>query len=155
MSGSPILLAAALLVVVACGGAASSPATDVGHHQRPADHRLAVHRRLYRLGRHRNGPGRLRLPAGPDSDLPGRADLVISADGEAAALGTTEGLPMEGDLHTTADSTLSYQVREGPEPGTFEITISSRWRAPPVAGTINGQPPNRPKRTWGPWNRSR
>jgi hypothetical protein len=64
-------------------------------------------------------------------------DLTTEGDGAAAG---DEELPGSMSIALNGTSTFTQTVAEGPEPGTFEVTIRGEFTDLDVEGTIDGEP---------------
>ena len=65
--------------------------------------------------------------------------LKMTAEGSGAALGGEE-LPGELMADLTGTSTFTYSVAEGPDEGTYEVTITGDFSDLEITGTIDGEP---------------
>lgn len=59
---------------------------------------------------------------------------------EAGVDGEEEDFPQQADIVVVGTSTITYEVADGPEPGTYEITVSGDFSDLEVTGTVNGEP---------------
>ncbi len=68
--------------------------------------------------------------------------IVMSIDGDPTALAETEGdeVPEEMDINITGTTTFTHAVAEGPEPGTYEVTITGDFSNLEFSGTVDGEP---------------
>lgn len=68
--------------------------------------------------------------------------IDMSTSGNTSALGETEGedIPAEMSIQVNGTSVFTHTVAEGPEPGTFEITITGDFSDMEFSGTIDGEP---------------
>lgn len=69
-------------------------------------------------------------------------DQVLTATTEvtgAAAAFTDDEVPGEMDITTSIRGTVTYQVAEGPEAGTWELGISGDFEDFQVSGTVDGE----------------
>lgn len=68
--------------------------------------------------------------------------IDMSTSGDTSALGETEGedLPAEMSVQVSGTSVFTHAVSDGPEPGTFEITITGDFSDMEFNGTIDGEP---------------
>ncbi len=64
--------------------------------------------------------------------------IEMTAEGDAAALGDEEDLPGALSINLTGTTTFTYAVAEGPEPGTYAVTITGNFTDLDMAGTIDG-----------------
>ncbi len=71
--------------------------------------------------------------------------IDMSTSGESTALGETEGedIPEEMSIQVSGTSVFTHTVAEGPEPGTFEVTITGDFSDLEFDGTIDGEPVDR------------
>jgi len=69
--------------------------------------------------------------------------IVMSVDGDASALGDGEEIPAEMDLSIAGSTTFTHEVAEGPEPGTYAITITGDLSDLQVTGTMDDEPVSR------------
>lgn len=80
----------------------------------------------------------------PGLTLEYQVDLDISIDmtssGNAAALSEGEELPGEASMRLSGTTSFVYSVADGPEPGTFEVTITGDFSNLEITGTIDGEP---------------
>lgn len=67
--------------------------------------------------------------------------IDMSTTGDTSALGETEGedIPAEMSVQVRGTSVFTHAVAEGPEPGTFEITITGDFADMEFDGTIDGE----------------
>lgn len=84
------------------------------------------------------------LEPGTSHDYEVEIDQTIdmSSSGDTSALGETEGedIPAEMSIQVTGASVFTHTVAEGPEAGTFEITITGDFSDLEFSGTIDGEP---------------
>ncbi|MDX1468040.1 MAG: hypothetical protein R3258_01755 [Acidimicrobiia bacterium] len=73
-------------------------------------------------------------------DIEFEIDLEMVVTGDAASLTEGEELPGVLDVTMSGETTLVYEIKEGPEAGTFEITITGDLTAFEVTGTADGEP---------------
>ena len=66
-------------------------------------------------------------------------NLEMTAEGDDNALGDEE-LPGEMDINISGTSTFTHEIADGPEPGTFEVTITGEFSDLAITGTIDGEP---------------
>lgn len=72
-------------------------------------------------------------------DLDQAIDMVTT--GDPSALGDEdEDFPAEMSIRMRGTSVFTYTIEEGPEPGTFEITITGEFSEIELSGTIDGEP---------------
>lgn len=69
-------------------------------------------------------------------------NIVMAIDGDPSALAETEGedVPEEMDITISGTTTFTHTVADGPEPGTFEVTISGDFSDLEFSGTVDGEP---------------
>lgn len=65
--------------------------------------------------------------------------IDLSTSGDTSALGEEEDLPGNMSLTMTGTTVFTYAVAEGPEAGTYEITITGDFSALEFSGTIDGE----------------
>ena len=65
--------------------------------------------------------------------------IEMTAEGDPNALGDEE-IPGEMKINLTGTTTFSHSVAEGPDPGTFEITIKGDFSDLSITGTMDGTP---------------
>ena len=65
--------------------------------------------------------------------------IEMSATGDASAMGDEE-IPGDASINLTGTTTFTHSVAEGPQPGTYEITISGDFTDLQITGTIDGEP---------------
>jgi len=66
--------------------------------------------------------------------------IDLSTSGETGALGEEDDLPGNMSLLITGTTLFTYAVAEGPEDGTFEVTITGDFTDLEFSGTIDGEP---------------
>ena len=66
-------------------------------------------------------------------------DPAAFAD-DAGVEGEDEDFPEQADIVLTGTSTITYDIADGPEPGTYEITVTGDFSDLDVTGTANGEP---------------
>jgi hypothetical protein len=71
-------------------------------------------------------------------DLNQDLDMTVEAEGDDALLG--EELPGAINVTTSVAGTVSYDVAEGPAPGTHQIAISGVFDSLEIEGTVDGEP---------------
>lgn len=64
--------------------------------------------------------------------------IDMTAEGDAAAMGEEE-MPGEMSIDLVGTTTFTHSVAEGPEPGTFEITIVGDFSDLEITGTVDGE----------------
>lgn len=127
------VIAALALVVAACGGAVSDETTTTEGSDDPVTTIAA------------NVPdGQLlsySLEAG--SEYQYEVDLVqhieMSASGEGAAFGD-EDIPGDAVIDVVGTAIFTNTVADGPEPGTYAVTIVGEFQDLEVSGTLDGVP---------------
>ena len=70
-------------------------------------------------------------------DLDQTIDLTTS--GDTAAMGE-EGMPGEASINIVGTTAVTHSVAEGPEPGTYAVTIAGDFSDLEVTGTVDGEP---------------
>ena len=65
--------------------------------------------------------------------------LDLKATGDAQALGEEE-IPGEMQITMTGTSVFNYSIADGPEPGTYAVTITGDFSDLEFGGTIDGEP---------------
>lgn len=65
-------------------------------------------------------------------------NIVMTAEGSGSSVGE-EDFPGAADVQMTAKGTISYSVAEGPEPNTFEVTITGDFDDVTATGTVDGE----------------
>lgn len=126
-----ILLSALALVVAACGAGetsgSSAPDSTIPAAEAPEAMLLSYE-----------------LTAGQTLSYEVDLDQAIkmSMEGDPSALGASGGedVPGEMDLKITGTTTFTHSVAEGPEPGTYEITITGDLSDLEFGGTVDGAP---------------
>lgn len=68
--------------------------------------------------------------------------IVMSIEGDPTALAETEGeeVPEQMDINISGVTTFTHAIAEGPEPGTFEVTITGDFSSLEFSGTVDGEP---------------
>ena len=66
-------------------------------------------------------------------------EIVMSSEGDAAVAGNGE-MPAKMAIQLNGSTTFTHSVAEGPEPGTYEITITGEFTELNVEGTVDGEP---------------
>lgn len=66
--------------------------------------------------------------------------IELSTEGDTAALGEGDDIPGNMSLKISGTTTFSQSVAEGPEPGTFEVTITGDFTDLTFTGTVDGEP---------------
>lgn len=67
-------------------------------------------------------------------------DMTSEGEGAAFAEGEGEDLPASAAIEMTATGTFTFEVADGPEPGTYEVTITSDFTDVTATGTVDGAP---------------
>ena len=70
-------------------------------------------------------------------DLSQQIDMTTEGDAEAAG---DEQMPGAMSITLDGTTTFTHTVAEGPEPGTFEVTIQGEFTDLTVEGTVDGEP---------------
>lgn len=67
--------------------------------------------------------------------------IVMAIEGDPTALAEAEGeeVPQEMDIDVSGTTTFTHSVAEGPEPGTFEVTITGDFSDLEFSGTVDGE----------------
>lgn len=65
-------------------------------------------------------------------------DIEMSSEGEGSSLGDEE-LPGSASVQLTASGTFTFEVADGPEAGTFSVTITSDLTDVNATGTVDGE----------------
>jgi hypothetical protein len=128
------LLAVVALVVAACGGSGSEETADTSTNDATTATEPAVEamQLSYQLE-----PG---TTYEYEVDLDQGIDMTTT--GDTSALGQTGGeeVPGEMSLQITGTSTFVHTVADGPEEGTYEVTITGDLSNMQFDGTIDGKP---------------
>jgi hypothetical protein len=70
--------------------------------------------------------------------------IQLAVEGDPTALGEAEAagedFPQQMDLTITGTTTFTHSVADGPEPGTYAITITGDLSGLEFSGTIDGEP---------------
>lgn len=66
--------------------------------------------------------------------------MDIEGDPSALSDGGDEEIPQSMDLNMVGTSVFTHSVAEGPEPGTYEITITGDFSDMEITGTLDGEP---------------
>ena len=64
--------------------------------------------------------------------------MTVETEGDASLLG--EGPPEDINVTTSVAGNISYDISEGPEAGTREVSISGVFDELAIAGTVDGEP---------------
>lgn len=67
-------------------------------------------------------------------------DMSTTGDTSALGGGGSEDVPGQMSLNITGTTTFTHAVAEGPEPGTYEITITGDFSGMEFGGTVDGEP---------------
>lgn len=67
-------------------------------------------------------------------------NIDLTSSGDTASLGEGEELPEEMSIGITGTSVLTHAVADGPEPGTYSITITGDFSDLEFSGTMDGEP---------------
>lgn len=133
MRSRPIsLLTVIALVLVACGGGESA---DISTTETPATTTKTT----------APAPEAVRLSYAlePGTSLDFELDIAqhidLIAEGSGAALGEQE-IPGQMSVDLNGTTTFEYSVAQGPEEGTYEVTITGDFRDLEITGTMDGQP---------------
>lgn len=120
------LVAVLALVVAACGGEGSPNPTDGSPLPPPEAVQLSYS-----------------LEAGStmsyEVDMEQSIQMDIEGDPTALAEAGEEDFPETMDIQMTGTSTFTHSVDDGPEPGTYEITITGDFSDIEFSGTIDGE----------------
>ncbi|MEX1037539.1 MAG: hypothetical protein WDZ96_01630 [Acidimicrobiia bacterium] len=65
-------------------------------------------------------------------------EVEMSSEGEGSSFGEEE-LPGSASVELTASGTFTFEVSDGPEPGTYAVTITSDLTAVNATGTVDGE----------------
>lgn len=65
-------------------------------------------------------------------------NIEMSSEGEGSSLGDEE-LPGSASVQLTATGTFTFEVADGPEPGTYAVTITSNLTDVTATGTVDGE----------------
>lgn len=65
--------------------------------------------------------------------------IDMTTNGDVSAFGEGEELPGQMSVNISGTSVFAYSVAEGPEPGTFEVTITGDFSDLEFNGTIDGE----------------
>lgn len=68
--------------------------------------------------------------------------IDMTTTGDTSAFGETGGEEMPGEMSVqiTGTSVFTHTVADGPEPGTYEITITGEFSDLEFSGTVDGEP---------------
>jgi hypothetical protein len=66
-------------------------------------------------------------------------NLEMTAEGDANALGEEE-FPGDMAISISGTSTFTHEIADGPEAGTFEVTIRGEFSELTITGTVDGEP---------------
>lgn len=73
-------------------------------------------------------------------DMDQTISMNIQGDPTAIAEAEDEEVPEQMDLHVTGTTTFTHAVADGPEEGTYEITITGDFSDLTFEGTVDGEP---------------
>lgn len=65
-------------------------------------------------------------------------NIEMSSEGEGSSVGDEE-LPGSAEVQLTASGTFTFEVADGPEPGTYSVTITSDLTDVNATGTVDGE----------------
>lgn len=65
-------------------------------------------------------------------------NIEMSSEGEGSSVGDEE-LPGSASVVLTASGTFTFEVADGPDPGTYEVTITSDLSEVDATGTVDGE----------------
>jgi hypothetical protein len=125
------LLAVLALVVAACSGAGSAATTT--SQPEPVTTTAPEPPQAVRLSYSLQPGASLEFEVGIDQHID------MTAEGDGTALGE-EDIPGEMSVDFTGTTTFTHEVGEGPEPGTYEITVTGDFSDLDISGTIDGEP---------------
>lgn len=125
------LLVVLLLVAAACSGAGTEDTTTT--EAEPTTTTTTPAPEAVRLSYSLEPGSSFEFEVGIDQHI------EMTAEGEGAALGE-EDIPGELLVDFTGTTTFSHSVAEGPEPGTFEVTITGDFTGLEISGTVDGEP---------------
>lgn len=123
------LLAAFALVMAACGGSGTGEDTTSTSEQATTT---------------QQGPDAVLLSYSlePGTTYTYEVDLdqeiVMTSEGDGAVAGNEE-MPASMAIQLSGSTTFTHGVAEGPEPGTYEITITGEFTELVVEGTVDGE----------------
>ena len=64
--------------------------------------------------------------------------IDLKTDGDPVAMGD-EGLPGDASVSIVGTTVFTHTIADGPEPGTYEITISGDFSDLEISGTVDGE----------------
>lgn len=69
-------------------------------------------------------------------------NIAMQIEGDPTALAEAEGedVPERMDIAVSGTTTFTHSVAEGPEPGTYEVTITGDFSNLEFSGTVDGEP---------------
>ena len=128
------LLAALTLVLAACGGSTGESTTTAGNPGGESTTTTQVAPELEEMVLTYS------LSAGDTYvyDVAIDQNIEMSTEGEGSSFGDEE-LPGAASVQLTASGTFTYEVADGPEPGTYSVTITSELTAVSATGTVDGE----------------
>lgn len=122
------LLSVLAIVVAACGGEDTTETTDATNTT---------------VGQPEVEAVQLSYALEPGTSYEYEVDMVqtieMTAEGDASALGGDEELPGEASIEVTGTTVFTHAVAEGPEPGTYELSITGDFSDMEFTGTIDGE----------------
>lgn len=65
--------------------------------------------------------------------------IEMEAIGDASALGEGEDVPGEASIDLVGTTTFTHSIAEGPQPGTFEVTITGDFADLQISGVVDGE----------------
>lgn len=66
--------------------------------------------------------------------------IGLAVEGDASALGEEEEIPERLEMSIVGTTTFTHSVADGPEPGTYTITITGDLSGLEFTGTMDGEP---------------
>jgi len=125
------LLAVLALVIAACTGVGSRAATT--SEPEPATTNAPEPPQAVRLSYSLEPGASLEF----EVDIDHHIDMT--AEGDGSALGE-EDIPGVLSVDFTGTTTFTHEVAEGPEPGTYEVTVTGDFSDLDITGTVDGEP---------------
>lgn len=125
------LVAVLALLVAACGGAGSEATTTT--ETEPTTTTVAEPPEAVQLSYNLEPGASLEFEVGIDQHID------MTAEGDGTALGE-EDIPGELSVDFTGTTTFTHTVADGPEPGTYEVTITGDFSNLDISGTVDGEP---------------
>lgn len=123
------LVSALVLVVAACGGEGSPDSTEGSPDVTQAAPEAV------QLSYSLEAGSTLTYEVDMDQSI----QMDIEGDPTALAEPGDEDFPETMDIRMTGTSTFTHSVADGPEPGTYEITITGDFSELDISGTIDGE----------------